>query len=1026
MKFDLPDRLVRREIGDRRSFSGVPGLYSDPEFVQDLDIVNELEGHSGCVNALRQASTLRIWSRSGRLLASGSDDKFINIHSYLPDQGALQFGLAATLDTGHTANIFSVKFMPNSSDSTIVSCAGDDEVRVFDIQRATQPTNSRLYLSSNSTNGKVFRSHDSSVKRIVTEASSFYFLTCSEDGEVRQWDIRQPESSYPRKSPVFRRSGAQPSRSDAPPPLITYEPYNVELWTISCSPSQPHYIALGGTHLHCFLHDRRMLGRNRLEERGGSVPRSLSPEAAETVLSDATRCVAKFAPYGQPQMSRNDSGKNISACKLGTANPNELIVSWMRDNIYSFDIRKDMKDQDRQAFSTSAPIPQARSRNSSSGKKRKRPMINAESPSNGPNSRPRTSNAVAPTPLNANAAYSFIVQMGGVPVTIRPSSRTQGASSGVPDSGSSHAHRIRSLKNSLGRTHFQHDPAQRREEIFDILQASVNAFDKIDDHISSRTYPVTTCSTSVDYELKLRNDRAKVWRYTQASGTLARILLGYKSTAPGPTNSRTQSIDLESYDIIRPAEREGSQPLDRHEQFGYDFIKAILLWLESGVGAVLREFSSESQFAARASRRRLPVPRDAGIEALDTHLIPYLEGLAAELPIVYSGHGGLGDDPRNTDEIFPSEKQAVRAFGRIMKIPFADLHAPSKESSDEPAGPTLSRDIAVTFWGHRVCMAVLHRAAIDVNYAFVATAFENSAARRPRRESSVIATLPTRQPLVDQDDAEDDEEDEEEDFIDHDEGDSESESDREDTQSSSADESEEDMDTFTQGYRQKSRVAANVPTGSHLRKYVGHCNVDTTKDVNFYGLNDEYVVSGSDCGNLFIWDKKTSRLVNILQGDNEVVNVVQPHPYEPMLAVSGIDSTVKIFSPDAHARRAARHASGISRVDPSQFSSIRSRRRRNQNRAATTDRGTQHNDSSSAGPEEAEEEVSDSDSEYVYPNGLPSRKRMQDEYKITSENDMNRRSGNNHQYISRGFLEMLAARMQDGAAEEAPEDCVVM
>lgn len=24
------------------------------------------------------------------------------------------------------------------------------------------------------------------------------------------------------------------------------------------------------------------------------------------------------------------------------------------------------------------------------------------------------------------------------------------------------------------------------------------------------------------------------------------------------------------------------------------------------------------------------------------------------------------------------------------------------------------------------------------------------------------------------------------------------------------------------------------------------------KDVNFYGLNDEYVVSGSDCGHLFI------------------------------------------------------------------------------------------------------------------------------------------------------------------------------
>jgi len=43
-------------------------------------------------------------------------------------------------------------------------------------------------------------------------------------------------------------------------------------------------------------------------------------------------------------------------------------------------------------------------------------------------------------------------------------------------------------------------------------------------------------------------------------------------------------------------------------------------------------------------------------------------------------------------------------------------------------------------------------------------------------------------------------------------------------------------------------------------------------------------VSGSDGGHLFIWDKKTSELVNILEGDNEVVNVVQGK--NPHLAIS--------------------------------------------------------------------------------------------------------------------------------------------
>ena len=55
-------------------------------------------------------------------------------------------------------------------------------------------------------------------------------------------------------------------------------------------------------------------------------------------------------------------------------------------------------------------------------------------------------------------------------------------------------------------------------------------------------------------------------------------------------------------------------------------------------------------------------------------------------------------------------------------------------------------------------------------------------------------------------------------------------------------------------------------------------------------------MSGSDDGNFFIWDRKTAKLVNILEGDGEVVNVVQGHPYETMLAVSGIDDTIKVSS----------------------------------------------------------------------------------------------------------------------------------
>ena len=64
--------------------------------------------------------------------------------------------------------------------------------------------------------------------------------------------------------------------------------------------------------------------------------------------------------------------------------------------------------------------------------------------------------------------------------------------------------------------------------------------------------------------------------------------------------------------------------------------------------------------------------------------------------------------------------------------------------------------------------------------------------------------------------------------------------------------------------------------------------------MNFLGPNDESVVSGSDDGNFFIWDKNNGKLQGIYEGDSSVVNIIERHPYFPLVAVSGIDTTVKV------------------------------------------------------------------------------------------------------------------------------------
>jgi len=66
-----------------------------------------------------------------------------------------------------------------------------------------------------------------------------------------------------------------------------------------------------------------------------------------------------------------------------------------------------------------------------------------------------------------------------------------------------------------------------------------------------------------------------------------------------------------------------------------------------------------------------------------------------------------------------------------------------------------------------------------------------------------------------------------------------------------------------------------IKTGLALKKSVSL----QIKEANFWG--EEYVLSGSDCGRIFIWDKYSAELVMILQGDKHVVNCVQPHPFDP-------------------------------------------------------------------------------------------------------------------------------------------------
>ncbi|CAL1273955.1 unnamed protein product [Larinioides sclopetarius] len=80
------------------------------------------------------------------------------------------------------------------------------------------------------------------------------------------------------------------------------------------------------------------------------------------------------------------------------------------------------------------------------------------------------------------------------------------------------------------------------------------------------------------------------------------------------------------------------------------------------------------------------------------------------------------------------------------------------------------------------------------------------------------------------------------------------------------------------------------------KKFTGHRNARTMiKESTFWG--DNFIMSGSDCGHIFIWDRHTTELVMLMEADHHVVNCLQPHPFDPILASSGIDYDIKLWAP---------------------------------------------------------------------------------------------------------------------------------
>ncbi|XP_077295822.1 WD and tetratricopeptide repeats 1 [Arctopsyche grandis] len=102
-----------------------------------------------------------------------------------------------------------------------------------------------------------------------------------------------------------------------------------------------------------------------------------------------------------------------------------------------------------------------------------------------------------------------------------------------------------------------------------------------------------------------------------------------------------------------------------------------------------------------------------------------------------------------------------------------------------------------------------------------------------------------------------------------------------------------DLEPVSQSERQL-RVSSN----DYCHRYLGHCNTTTDiKEANFLGQDSQFIVAGSDDGYFFIWSRQTGNIIRCLKGDESIVNCIQVHPTMCLIATSGIESIVRLWSP---------------------------------------------------------------------------------------------------------------------------------
>ncbi|XP_071289878.1 DDB1- and CUL4-associated factor 6 isoform X3 [Agelaius tricolor] len=819
------------------------------EFIQRLKLEATLNVHDGCVNTI-------CWNDTGEYILSGSDDTNLVITNPYSRK------VLTTIRSGHRANIFSAKFLPCTNDKQIVSCSGDGVIFYTNVEQDAETNRQCQYTC-----------HYGTTYEIMTVPNDPYtFLSCGEDGTVRWFDTRIKTSC---------------TKEDCKDDILIN--CRRAATSVAICPPIPYYLAVGCSDSSVRIYDRRMLGTRATGNYAGR---------------GTVGMVARFVP---PHLN-NKSCRVTSLCY--SEDGQEILVSYSSDYIYLFDPKDDTARE--------LKVPSAEERREELRQPPvKRLRLRGDWSDTGPRARPesererdgeqspnvslmqRMSDMLsrwfeeASEVAQSNRGRGRSRSRGGTNRTDAPSTNNMApsresetamevdGSEQLPSSSSStmsaQAPSTSSSTESPPSTSLLSSPDNEQRPSF-----------------GASTQPVLHQSELMGPELAIIRRGLQRLRLKKAEQQRQRELA--EGSAPQPSSSEQptpkgfsqdpQAADSPSSVVNKQL---GSMSLDEPQESdkprtgtGEPVLSLHYSTEGTTTSTIKLDFTDEWSSINSSSRGSGSHCKTEGQEdSVKTKALDESgpDGEETRVPDESLKEDASAEELKNTDEAAETTEATVS-------------DEPASEHSGieaEKAGPSADA----------VCGNTEEEASCEQG-AQQAVCSQSS---DPSGTSPLASEEPQSQPessgLAAPDDAS--------------------------TRSSALQETDDSDDDpvlipgarYRGGPGHRRSAVARIQELFRRRKerkemeeletlnirrplikmvYKGHRNSRTMiKEANFWGSN--FVMSGSDCGHIFIWDRHTAEHLMLLEADNHVVNCLQPHPFDPILASSGIDYDIKIWSP---------------------------------------------------------------------------------------------------------------------------------